>query len=287
MSTKFETGQRAPASSNEPQLTAFTGVGDVDRVEITGAGRDECAKILSELNHEAATYCLLSSSLGTKTDGDLLRRKLRLSRIRAWDHAKRAQNKLIPVLRRNLIRSECTEELERMYRAFSACLEFLEQQYLITLLLQLNFDSMKDDQIFINSGLSETPCGKKFTDKLAVDLTNSDVLSIKSMDCNDVRASETDDVLIIQKEMEDLHELIYSMNQSIAIQAWEIDPDMETEKFTIAIENEASVADSLANTENYTEDPDNRKIRCVSIVIVTIMLIIVGGIVGILMGLLD
>jgi hypothetical protein len=35
--------------------------------------------------------------------------------------------------------------------------------------------------------------------------------------------------------MEDLHELIYSMNQSIAIQAWEIDPDMETEKFTIAI----------------------------------------------------
>lgn len=37
--------------------------------------------------------------------------------------------------------------------------------------------------------------------------------------------------------MDDLHELIYSMNQSIAIQAWEIDPDMETEKFTIAIGN--------------------------------------------------
>ncbi|XP_045216735.1 regulator of G-protein signaling 9-binding protein B-like isoform X2 [Mercenaria mercenaria] len=288
MSTKFETGQRVPESSNEPQLTAFTGVGDVDRIEISGASRDECAKILTELNNEAANYCILSSSLGTKTDGDLLRRKLRLSRIRAWDHAKRAQNKLIPVLRRNLIRSECTEELERMYRAFSACLEFLEQQYLITLLLQTNFNSLKDDKILINSGLSENSNNKKCHDKHFIDhLASSDALSVKSVGSNDLHPTDTDDLQIIQKEMDDLHELIYSMNQSIAIQAWEIDPDMETEKFTIAIENEVSVAESLANTENFTEDPDNRKIRCVSIVIVTIMLIIVGGIVGILMGLLD
>lgn len=57
-------------------------------------------QILTELNCEAANYCILASSIGTKADGDLLRCKLRLSRVRAWDHAKHAQNKIIPVLRR-------------------------------------------------------------------------------------------------------------------------------------------------------------------------------------------
>lgn len=298
MSTKFETRQKAPDTSNEPQLTAFTGVEDVDRIQISGGSRDECVKILKELNFEAANYCILASSLGTKADGDLLRRKLRMSRIRAWDHAKHAQNKLIPVLRRNLIRSECSEELERIYRAFSACLEFLEQQYLTTLLLYVNFTSTKDDDILINAGFLEAPSLKKCNDKLVAEhLTGSDALSIKSFGSSDLRNTELEDILIIQKQMDDLHELIYSMNQSIAIQAWEIDPEMETEKFTVAIDNETSIAETVGNTETYSEnltfnilrwlDPDNRKIRCVSIVIVTIMLIIVGGIVGILMGLLD
>ena len=57
-----------------------------------------------------------------------------------------------------------------------------------------------DQKIFINSGLSETPNNKKFNEKLAVDHPAcSDALSIKSMGSNDIRAPETDDVIIIQK----------------------------------------------------------------------------------------
>lgn len=37
------------------------------------------------------------------------------------------------------------------------------------------------------------------------------------------------------REIDDLKDMIYSMNQAIAIQTWEIDPDMETEKFSITL----------------------------------------------------
>ena len=37
------------------------------------------------------------------------------------------------------MKMESSEALERMYRVLSACLEFLEEQYQVTLLIQIQF----------------------------------------------------------------------------------------------------------------------------------------------------
>ncbi|KAL4227829.1 regulator of G protein signaling 9 binding protein [Mactra antiquata] len=288
MSGQFETAYTVEEPSDtEPRLTAFIGVNEADRKLQANTKREECAKILIELNQEAAHYCMLASSLGTKNDGDSLRKKLRLSRTRAWEKAKKAQQSIMPVLRRRLARSECSEELERMYRALSACLEFLEQQYFTTLLLQMDFIICKGN--FINSGLSETPNRKKcYTNELALENpTANECLSVTSVGSTDIRNSDTEELVGLQREIEDLHDLVYSMNQTIAIQAWEIDPDIETEKFALAIDNESSAVESVREPSTETVETDNRKIKCVSIVIAAVLLLIIGGIVGILMGLLD
>ncbi|KAH3840581.1 hypothetical protein DPMN_114031, partial [Dreissena polymorpha] len=244
--------------------------------------------ILKEINEETARYCILASLLGTRADGEMLRRKLKLSRGRIWDHTKQAQSKLIPVLKRKASRACHDEELERMYRAFSACLEFLEEQYSVSMYIEHDFILDTDQTILINAGISENSLPKKMYDKLLVDrLPGTDILSVKSFGSGDALSTTTDDVQNLQREIEELRELVYSMNQSIAIQSWEIDPEMETEKFTIHMENGESVGESVGPTEQSSEENESRKIRCVSIVIVVIMIVIVGGIVGILMGVLD
>lgn len=57
-------------------------------------------QILSRLNEEAARYCLLASVLGTRSDNDKFRRRLRTTRSRVWEHVTQAHNKLIPILKR-------------------------------------------------------------------------------------------------------------------------------------------------------------------------------------------
>ena len=42
-------------------------------------------------------------------------------------------------------------------------------------------------------------------------------------------------IMFYFREISDIHELVYSINQSIAIQTWEVDPDLETDKFTVGI----------------------------------------------------
>ena len=46
--------------------------------------------------------------------------------------------KIFSFFRKN-IKIETSEALERMYRVLSACLEFLEEQYQVTLLIQIQF----------------------------------------------------------------------------------------------------------------------------------------------------
>ena len=43
--SKFEAIQRDSGITTEPQLTSFTGVGDVEKIRFTGLGRDHCITV--------------------------------------------------------------------------------------------------------------------------------------------------------------------------------------------------------------------------------------------------
>lgn len=45
MSKGFEGGQKEPVITNEPQLTSFTGVGEVEKVRLTGTGKNQCIAV--------------------------------------------------------------------------------------------------------------------------------------------------------------------------------------------------------------------------------------------------
>lgn len=280
MANKFDTCRVQP-QAREPQLTSFSAEGEqVFTVQSLQAGsKDECTKILIELNHEAARYNSLMMGLGTHIDCHSLRKQLKQTRIRVWDRARDAKRKLIPLLRKNNVKMETSEALERMYRVLSACLEFLEEQYQVTLLIQIQFSLFAGPNTFINTGMSETALPKKVHDP-------GDRESSCNARSSGLRDGEEEEINSIQKQISDLHNIIYEMNQSIAIQPWEVEPDMETDKFTVD-DNEDTCGSSIVDMASTNSNNDRRRIRCVSVTILTIIVIIIGGIVGILMGLLD
>lgn len=280
MANKFETCRVQP-QAREPQLTSFATEGEqVFTVQSLQAGsKDECTKILIELNHEAARYNSLMMGLGTHIDCQSLRKQLKQTRVRVWDRARDAKRKLIPLLRKKNVKMESSEPLERMYRVLSACLEFLEEQYNVTLLIQIQFSLFSGPNTLINTGMSETALPKKVHDP-------GDRESGFSARSSELRDGEDEELTSIQKQITDLHNIIYEMNQTIAIQPWEVEPDMETDKFTVD-DNEDTCGSSIVDMASTTSNNDRRRIRCVSVTMLTVIVIIIGGIVGILMGLLD
>lgn len=285
MANKFEACRVQP-QAREPQLTSFTG-SESEQVfsvqTLTGGSKDECTKILIELNHEAARYNSLLMGLGTHIDCHSLRRQLKQTRVRIWDRAKDAKRKLIPLLRKKNMKIETSEALERMYRVLSACLEFLEEQYQVTLLIQIQFSLFSGPNNgpsnFINTGMSETALPKKVHDP-------GDRESASHMRSSVLREGEQEELNSIQKQITDLHNIIFEMNQSIAIQPWEVEPELETDKFT-GDDQDDTCGSSIVDMASTTSNNDHRRIRCVSVTILTVIVIIIGGIVGILMGLLD
>lgn len=284
MANKFETCRVQP-QAKEPQLTSFTGSVENEQVfsvqSLQGGSKDECTKILIELNHEAARYNSLLMGLGTHIDCHSLRRQLKQTRARVWDRARDAKRKLIPLLRKKNIKIETSEALERMYRVLSACLEFLEEQYQVTLLIQIQFSLFpgptNGPQNFINTGMSETALPKKVPDPGDRD---------SGISRSSLREGEQEEINSIQKQITDLHNIVFEMNQSIAIQPWEVEPELETDKFT-GDDQEETCGSSIVDITSTTSNNDHRRIRCVSVTILTVIVIIIGGIVGILMGLLD
>ncbi|VDI56980.1 regulator of G-protein signaling 9-binding protein-like [Mytilus galloprovincialis] len=257
---------RLNGDSPTVQLTSFSQVKTALSEKVDSTTKQECAKYVAELNHLTAVYCTHVVCLGGSQDSDDLREELKRMRIQAIELARTNRLKLVPTLRNKLLCPEDVKDLEKIYNMFSACLEYFEIQLLKTLFVQREFPLHSDVKILINTGWAEpfSIC-KKHTVTLE---------SLDNTQC-EKKLAETEEIKILEKDISDLQELLYNINNLIAVQPWEVDPDVGTGATECSNSDNSSDTSSTSslNVQRGIRQGYKRK-RCVIIITVSCILLI-------------
>ncbi|KAL5005154.1 hypothetical protein ScPMuIL_018610 [Solemya velum] len=231
-------------------------------------------KIILELNQETARYCTLVVGLGASQDSCILRDELKRSRLRVHDLAKLNKMKLIPLLKNKLLGGEDLRELERLHTIFSACLELMEIQLKRTAHLQRIFPLHSGTTVLINTGFSECIISKH--------TASSEQLDNSLLDRGLI---EKEDFGCLEREINELREMVFDINQTIPIQPWAIEPDIETDRYNTD-KSTASNSSSMDVTTVTSRDRKRRRCVCVVIFVMTAV-IISASIVGVCLGVLQ
>ncbi|XP_025078196.1 regulator of G-protein signaling 9-binding protein-like [Pomacea canaliculata] len=180
----------------------------------------ECTKLAYALSKEIALFCNLSMGLGGVSDSDRLRDELRQSRDRACALAHENKIILLPLLKSTRKSSDTRGELERLYRLYSACLEFFEIQLLKVRSLLALFPLHTETCLFINTGIADplsilsraTTCASK----------DSPFRRRRSSDDQKFVTKEKDELERIKKEAANIQEILYNVSSTVDIPPWEI-----------------------------------------------------------------
>ncbi|PVD19399.1 hypothetical protein C0Q70_19887 [Pomacea canaliculata] len=172
------------------------------------------------LSKEIALFCNLSMGLGGVSDSDRLRDELRQSRDRACALAHENKIILLPLLKSTRKSSDTRGELERLYRLYSACLEFFEIQLLKVRSLLALFPLHTETCLFINTGIADplsilsraTTCASK----------DSPFRRRRSSDDQKFVTKEKDELERIKKEAANIQEILYNVSSTVDIPPWEI-----------------------------------------------------------------
>ncbi|XP_033750959.1 regulator of G-protein signaling 9-binding protein-like [Pecten maximus] len=255
------------------QLTSFTNCRGLGPEKLDPGIIQECAKIVSELNQETAVYCTLVVYIGGTQDSEDLREELKRIRLRGLELGQLNKLKLVPLLNNTTLSTDDTQELERLYRMFSACLDLLEIQLIKTLALIQAFPLHNGPQVLINTGITEPFLLCKHTKITVENLDNSN--------CSKT-VLEQEEIRGLERDVAALHELIYNINQSADINPWadfEPPPNKTTAK---TLNTSSSITDS-ADTTGTTNAV--RTQRCVCVVVLTFSAVAISAVViGVVLG---
>lgn len=221
---------------------------------------------MTELNHLTAVYCTLVVCLGSTQDSDDLREELKSMRTQAIELARANRLKLIPSLRNKLLCPEDVKELEKIYNMFSSCLEYFEIQLVKTLYIQREFPLHTELPGLINTGWTEP-----------FSLFKKQSVTVESLDNTqaDRRDAETEEIKILEKDISDLQELLYNINNLIAVQPWEVEPEEGRADFNNSGNTSATSSSSSINAHGGIRQGYKRK-RCMIIVFVSCLLLVVS-----------
>ncbi|XP_048736338.1 regulator of G-protein signaling 9-binding protein-like [Ostrea edulis] len=258
---------------NLVQLTSFSLVEDCRTEKIDNNLKQEITKLVNDLNHETAQYCTLVVALGGSQDTLDLRDELKHIRQRAFEIARQNKHKLIPALRKKNVCEEDAKHLERLYNMYSACLEMLEVELFQTLRLQKMFPLQSGVHVLINVGTSEPFLGFKSQ-------INISEVSIQR---------EADDLNQLERDLTDVRELLFTINQKIAVQPWAADACYnENSPHEEDCKSESSSNGSTASSIDITMvEPNTKKKRWLCVVIMTFVAVLLSAaIIGVCLGLL-
>lgn len=255
---------RINSESPKVQLTSSSQVHTALREKVDPSVKEECAKIVAELNHLTAMYCTLVVCLGGSQDSDDLREELKRMRVQAIELARTNRLKLIPPLRNQLLCDEDVKELEKIYNMFSSCLEYFVIQLVKTLYVQREFPLHEDVKILINSGWSEpfSLC-KKLT------------ITVESLDNtqSDKKLEEEEEIKLLEKDIRDLQELLYNINNLIAVQPWEVEPETGNTEYSNSGNSSQSSSSSTLNERAGIRGGCRRK-KCIILITISSMILI-------------
>ncbi|XP_069138346.1 regulator of G-protein signaling 9-binding protein-like [Argopecten irradians] len=275
MSVSCSSKHHGDSEISRVQLRSFTNCRNLGPEKLDPGIIQECAKIVVELNQETAVYCTLVVYIGGTQDSEELREELKRIRLRGLELAQLNKLKLVPLLNNASLSTDDAQELERLYKIFSACLDLLEIQLIKTLALVRAFPLHDGQTVLINTGITEPFLLCKHTKILVENLDTSN--------CSKTLL-EQEEIRGLERDVNVLHDLIYNINQLADINPWadfEPPPNKHTNTAK-TITTSSSISDS-ADTSGTINAV--RTQRCVCVVVLTFSALAVSAVViGIVLG---
>ncbi|XP_072638743.1 regulator of G-protein signaling 9-binding protein [Canis lupus baileyi] len=176
--------------------------------------REECKALLDALNRTTARHHQLALTVGGSADSRALRRELRRTRREAQELAAAARARLTAPLRDRGLGGEERAELERLWAAFSGCLDLLEADMRRALALGSAFPLQAPRRPLVRTGVAGGPGGPGGSARSLRRLAERDGDGDGDADGDDLRE--------LEREVLQLSDMIHGMEMKVNVPRWTV-----------------------------------------------------------------
>lgn len=175
--------------------------------------REECEALLDALNRTTACHHLLALTVGGSADSQALRQELRRTRREAQELAAAARARLAAPLRDRGLGGEERAEFERLWAAFSGCLDLLEADMRRALALGSAFPLQAPRRPLVRTGVAGGPGGS------ARSLRH---LAERDGDGDRDGDRDGDDLRELEREVLQVSDMIHDMEMKVNVPRWTV-----------------------------------------------------------------
>lgn len=173
--------------------------------------REECKPLLDALNKATACYHHLVLTVGGSADSQNLRKELHKTRRKAQELAVATGASLMTALRDRGLGAEERAEFERLWVAFSGCLDLLEADMRRTLALATAFPLHAPRRPLVQTGVAGG----------AADVAARS-LSARSLRHEEERDFDVDDLQELEREILQVGKMIHDMEMKVNVPRWTV-----------------------------------------------------------------
>ncbi|XP_036785829.2 regulator of G-protein signaling 9-binding protein [Manis pentadactyla] len=173
--------------------------------------REECKALLDALNKATACYHHLVLTVGGSADSQNLREELQKTRQKAQELAEAIRAPLTAALRDRGLGAEERAEFERLWVAFSGCLDLLEADMRRALALGAAFQLRAPRRPLVRTGVAG--CGTGIAAR---------ALSARSLRHEANSDFDVNDQLELEREILQVEEMIHDMEMKVNVPRWTV-----------------------------------------------------------------
>lgn len=173
--------------------------------------REECKALLDALNKATACYHHLVLTVGGSADSQNLREELHKTRQKAQELAVATGARLTTALRDRGLCAEERAEFERLWVAFSGCLDLLEADMRRALALGTAFPLHAPRRPLVRTGVAGGAAG-----------VAARALSARSLRHEAERDFVVDDLQELEREIRQVGEMIHDMEMKVNVPRWTV-----------------------------------------------------------------
>ncbi|KAF6288946.1 regulator of G protein signaling 9 binding protein [Rhinolophus ferrumequinum] len=173
--------------------------------------REECKALLDALNKATACYHHLVLTVGGSADSQNLREELHKTRQKAQELAVATGARLTTALRDRGLGAEERAEFERLWVAFSGCLDLLEADMRRALALGTAFPLHAPRRPLVRTGVAGGAAG-----------VAARALSARSLRQEAERGFDVDDLQELEREILQVGEMIHNMEMKVNVPRWTV-----------------------------------------------------------------
>ncbi|XP_023101444.1 regulator of G-protein signaling 9-binding protein [Lynx canadensis] len=173
--------------------------------------REECKALLDALNKTTACYHHLVLTVGGSADSQNLREELQKTRQKAQELAVAIRAQLTAALRDRGLGAEERAEFERLWVAFSGCLDLLEADMRRALALGTAFPLHAPRRPLVRTGVAGGSAG-----------VAARALSARSLRHEAERDFDVDDLRELEREILQVSEMVNDMEMKVNVPRWTV-----------------------------------------------------------------